>query len=130
MFDLSDGYQAYKNTAVESKAASADIHKLVLMLFNGFLDELARVEGHIKAKRHDKKAEGIDRMMKILGGLDASLDTENGGEVALNMQRLYQHCGQALLQASLKNDLTHIDTVRVIMTNLQEGWQGLAKNIA
>ena len=47
-----------------------------------------------------------------------------------HMQKLYQHCGQALLNASLKNDLTSLDTVRVIMTNLQEGWQGLAQNAA
>jgi len=125
MLDFGSGYSAYKNTAVEGKAAGADIHKLVLMLFDGFLDELARVEGHISAKRHDKKAIGIEKLLKILSGLDASLDTDNGGEVAMNMQRLYQHCGQALLQASMKNDLTYIDTVRVIMTNLQEGWQGI-----
>ncbi|HEY0924369.1 flagellar export chaperone FliS [Rheinheimera pacifica] len=130
MLDFGNGYQAYKSTAVEGKAAGADIHKLVLMLFDGFLDELSRTEGHIQAKRFDKKAAGIERMLKILGGLDASLDQQNGGEVAANMQKLYQHCGQALLNASLKNDLTSLDTVRVIMTNLQEGWQGLAQSAA
>lgn len=130
MLDFANGYQAYKNTSVEGKAAGADIHKLVLMLFDGFLDELARVEGHIHAKRYDKKAAGIERMLKILGGLDASLDQQNGGEIAVNMQKLYQHCGQALLNASLKNDLAPLETVRVIMTNLQEGWQGMARNAA
>ncbi|MDX3774313.1 flagellar export chaperone FliS [Chromatiaceae bacterium AAb-1] len=130
MLDFGSGSSAYKSTAVEGKAAGADIHKLVLMLFDGFLEELARVEGHIQAKRHDKKAAGMEKLLKILSGLDASLDTDNGGEVALNMQRLYQHCGHALLQASLKDDLTHIDTVRVIMTNLQEGWQGITPNVA
>lgn len=130
MLDFANGYQAYQNTSVEGKAAGADIHKLVLMLFDGFLDELARVEGHIQAKRFDKKAAGVERMLKILGGLDASLDQQNGGEVAANMQKLYQHCGQALLNASLKNDLSELDTVRVIMTNLQEGWQGLAQHAA
>mgnify|MGYP006176176809 CR=1 FL=1 len=130
MLDFAQGYQAYQHTSVNVKASGADIHSLVLMLFEGFLDELARVEGHIQAKRFDKKAAGIERMLKILGGLDASLDQQNGGEIAANMQKLYQHCGQALLNASLKNDLTSLDTVRVIMTNLQEGWQGLAQNAA
>ncbi|WP_409424906.1 MULTISPECIES: flagellar export chaperone FliS [unclassified Pseudoalteromonas] len=125
MLDLNDGFSAYKSTSVDAKAASADIHKLVLMLFDGFLDELEKVTGHIKQKRYDKKAESIEKLMRILGGLEASLDLEKGGEVAQNMQNLYQHCGQALLQASMKNDLSYIDSTRVVMTNLQEGWQGL-----
>lgn len=125
MLDLNDGFSAYKSTSVDAKAASADIHKLVLMLFDGFSDELEKVTGHIKQKRHDKKAESIEKLMRILGGLEASLDLEKGGEVAQNMQNLYQHCGQALLQASIKNDLSYIDSTRVVMNNLQEGWQGL-----
>ncbi|WP_282131376.1 flagellar export chaperone FliS [Pseudoalteromonas aliena] len=129
MLDLNDGFSAYKSTSVDAKAASADIHKLVLMLFDGFLDELERASGHITQKRYDKKAESIEKLMRILGGLEASLDLDKGGEVALNMQKLYQHCGQALLQASLKNDLAFIDSTRVVMTNLQEGWQGLGTQI-
>ncbi|MEL0640987.1 flagellar export chaperone FliS [Pseudoalteromonas aliena] len=129
MLDLNDGFSAYKSTSVDAKAASADIHKLVLMLFDGFLDELERTAGHINQKRYDKKAESIEKLMRILGGLEASLDLEKGGEVAQNMQKLYEHCGLALLQASLKNDLSFIDSTRVVMTNLQEGWQGLGTQI-
>lgn len=130
MLDLNDGFSAYKNTSIDGRAASADIHKLVLMLFDGFLDELEHVEGHIQQKRFDKKAQGIEKMMRILGGLEASLDLDKGGEVAENMRKLYEHCGQSLLQASLKNDLTFLDSVRTVMTNLQEGWKGLGTQAA
>jgi flagellar protein FliS len=125
MLDFAQGYQAYQNTSVNVKASGADIHSLVLMLFEGFLDELARVEGHIQAKRFDKKAAGVEKLLKILGGLDASLDQEKGGEVALNMHNLYQHCGHSILRASMKNNNAELAHVREVMTNLQEGWQGL-----
>ncbi len=128
MFDA--GYQAYQSTSVEGRAAGADIHKLVLMLFDGFLEELERVVGHIGARRFDKKAEGVDKLLRILGGLDASLDQENGGDVALNMKRLYDFCGQALVKASMQNITQPIDDVRAIMTNLQQGWQGLGSQAA
>ena len=127
---LGNGYDAYQNTSIEAKAAGADIHTLVLMLFDGFLDELDRVAGHIEAKRYDKKASGVEKMMRILGGLEASLDQDSGEAVVKQMQQLYQHCGQALLQASLKNDLQYIENVRTIMTNLQEGWQNLGSQAA
>ncbi|GGO69343.1 flagellar export chaperone FliS [Bowmanella pacifica] len=127
---LDSGFQAYRSTAVEGRAAGADIHKLVLMLFDGFLEELERVAGHIQAKRFDKKAQGIERLLRILGGLDASLDHDNGGEIAKNMKSLYGHCGQALLQASLKNDVQQLDSVKAVMTDLQQGWLGLGSQAA
>ena len=130
MYDLNDGFSAYKNTSVESRAAGADIHKLVLMLFDGFLDELERVAGHIQQKRFYKKAQGIEKMMRILGGLDASLDTEKGGEVVVNMQQLYEYCGGALMTASLQNDLSALSSVREVMQNLQQGCAGLGSQAA
>ncbi|MCH1929371.1 flagellar export chaperone FliS [Shewanella sp. A25] len=123
MLDM--GYSAYRNTAVEAKAAGADVHQLVLMLFDGFLEELERAVGHINGRRLDKKASSTERLLKILGGLEASLDRSNGGELAQNMSNLYQYCGQAVLQASLRNDASYLDNVRVVMTNLQEGWKGV-----
>lgn len=130
MFDSLDGLDAYQNTSVHAKAAGADLHQLVLMLFNGFMDELERTEGHIKGKRFDKKALGIEKMLKILGGLEASLDPNNREEVVINMKQLYQYCGQALLNASLNDDLNDIASVRAIMTSLQEGWEQLASQAA
>ena len=43
MLDINDGFSAYKSTSIDGRAAGADIHKLVLMLFDGFLDELESV---------------------------------------------------------------------------------------
>lgn len=130
MIDFAAGYQAYQHASVNVKASGADIHSLVGMLFDGFLDELARVEGHIQAKRHDKKAQSIEKLLKILGGLDASLDQEKGGEVAKTMHNLYEFTGQALLKASLRDSLTDLEDARQVMTDLRDGWQGMLKNQA
>ncbi|KFZ38189.1 flagellar biosynthesis protein FliS [Shewanella mangrovi] len=123
MFDT--GYSAYKNTAVEGRAAGADVHQLVLMLFDGFLEELERAIGHINGRRFDRKAHSVEKMLRILGGLEASLDLDKGGELANNMARLYDHCGQMVLQASLRNQVEPLDNVRQVMTNLQQGWKGI-----
>lgn len=119
------GYDAYQTTSVDAKAAGANVHKLVLMLFQGFLEELERAEGHIKNKRFDKKAESIEKLLKILGGLEASLDPENNDEVLKNMRGLYQFSGQALMRANLRNDTSEITAVRKVMTDLKEGWEGI-----
>ncbi|WP_334021380.1 flagellar export chaperone FliS [Alteromonas sp. S015] len=127
MLDTS-GYDAYQTTSVNAKAAGANVHQLVLMLFQGFLEELQRAEGHIEQKRFDKKAASIEKLLKILGGLEASLDPENNEDVVKNMRGLYQFSGQALMRANLHNDASELIAVKKVMTDLKEGWEGILQN--
>ena len=121
-----NGLDAYRHSQVEARAASADPHQLVLMLIDGFMDELARIEGHLEAGNLERKASSIAKCMDILGGLDTALDLENGGPIAQELHRLYEFCGQQLFEISLKNDPSGLDVIRRIMSNLREGWQGMA----
>lgn len=121
-----EAFEAYQQTQIEAKAASADPHQLVLMLVDAFLDELDRVEGHLQAGRLDRKGQSISRCLEILGGLDTALDRQKGGAIAEDIHRLYDFCGRQLFEVSLKNDPAGLDVVRRIMKDLREGWQALA----
>ncbi len=124
MYD--DGFEAYQQTQVEAKAASADPHQLVLMLVDGFLDELDRIEGHLEAKQLDRKAQSVARCMDILSGLDTALDMKKGGAIAQQLHDLYDFCGRQLFEVSLKNDPAGLAVIRKVMNDLREGWQALA----
>ncbi|MCG8517642.1 MULTISPECIES: flagellar export chaperone FliS [Marinobacter] len=120
------GYDAYQHAQVEARAASADPHQLVLMLVDGLLDELARIEGHLAAGNLERKAESVTRCMDILGGLDTALDLENGGPIAEELHRLYDFCGRQLFDVSVKNDPAGLKVVHQVMSDLREGWQAMA----
>ncbi|ENY71396.1 LafC [Aeromonas diversa CDC 2478-85] len=130
MFDHDDGYSAYQQAATEAKAASADPHQLVLMLIDGLLDEMARAEGHIQVRQFDRKGRSITKCLDILGGLDSALDMEKGGELALNLHRLYDYCGQRLFEISVSNDTDGFAEVRKIITELREGWEAMGRHAA
>ena len=121
------GFDAYQQTATNAKAATADPYQLVLMLVDGLLDELARIEGHIEAKQFERKGKSMAKALQILGGLDSALDMENGGELADNLRRLYDYCGQQLFEVSVHNDIAKLKGVVHILTELKEGWQAMAK---
>ncbi|MDX9875789.1 MAG: flagellar export chaperone FliS [Spongiibacteraceae bacterium] len=125
MSDFS-GYDAYRHTTVEARAATADPHQLVLMLVDGLLEELARAAGHMEAKRYDRKGQSISKCMDILSGLDTALDLEKGGEIAAQLRELYDFCGRQLFEASVNNDPGMLAVVEQVITNLREGWQALA----
>ena len=119
------GYEAYQHNTVNSKAASASPQELVVMLCDAFLDNLDRIEGQIEEKDFERKGETVKRCIDILAGLDINLDMENGGQLAQDLHNLYDHMRVRLHQISLKNDVSGLQEIRDIMTNLRDGWQGL-----
>ncbi|WP_337074076.1 lateral flagellar export chaperone LafC [Aeromonas veronii] len=128
MFEHQDGYDAYQFAATQAKAASADPHQLVLMLMDGLLDEMARAEGHIQARQFERKGQAISKCLQILGGLDSALDMEKGGELAVNLHRLYDYCGQKLFEISVSNNVEGFAEVRKILQELKEGWEAMARH--
>ncbi|MFM5293847.1 lateral flagellar export chaperone LafC [Aeromonas veronii] len=128
MFESEDGYDAYRFAATEAKAASADPYQLVLMLMDGLLDEIARAEGHILAKQFERKGLAINKCLQILGGLDSALDMNKGGELAANLHRLYDYCGQKLFEISVSNNVEGFAEVRKILQELKEGWEAMARH--
>ncbi|EKP0304211.1 lateral flagellar export chaperone LafC [Aeromonas veronii] len=128
MFEHQDGYDAYQFAATQAKAASADPHQLVLMLIEGLLDEMARAEGHILARQFERKGQAISKCLQILGGLDSALDMDKGGELAANLHRLYDYCGQKLFEISVSNNVEGFAEVRKILQELKEGWEAMARH--
>ncbi|MEH8110474.1 lateral flagellar export chaperone LafC [Aeromonas veronii] len=128
MFEHQDGYDAYQFAATQAKAASADPHQLVLMLIEGLLDEMARAEGHILARQFERKGQAISKCLQILGGLDSALDMDKGGELAVNLHRLYDYCGQKLFEISVSNNVEGFAEVRKILQELKEGWEAMARH--
>lgn len=132
------GYDAYRRSQVETRAASASQEQLVLMLVDGFLDEISRLDGHLhafndptnntalKSKSLEKKGHSITRCINILRGLDTALDMDTGGELAQNLHDLYDFMGKQLFKVSVSNDLSDLDPIRTTMSDLREGWVAMA----
>ena len=96
----------------------------------GLLEELARARGHIVGKRYEQKAISLDKCTQIINGLSSSLDFDNGGEVVVNLARLYDYCVARLYTAGIKLDPTLIDEVTTLMTTIKRGWVGVQANNA
>jgi len=121
-------YDAYRSVDIESRSASASPYELVLVLFDGLLDELARAKGHIENKRFQQKGQSLEKCINILNGLNSSLDYENGGEIVQNISRLYEYCIYRLSDVSVNLTLEGIDEVVRLCSTLREGWDGVNAN--
>jgi flagellar secretion chaperone FliS len=120
-----DAYLSYHAVNLGSQAAQASPVQLVLMLTDGLLEELARARAHIEARRYEQKARSLDRCVDMLNGLSSALDFEAGGELVVNLARLYDYCAHRLQEAGFKLDPAIVDEVSGLLKTLRNGWQGM-----
>jgi flagellar protein FliS len=117
---------AYTKIGIESGVAAADPHKLISMLYQGA--QLAIANGKNGMLRNDIPAKGkaISHAILIIdSGLNASLNKEVGGELALNLSALYDYMSQRLLIANLNNDMAALDEVSGLLSGLKEAWDSI-----
>ena len=120
-----ESFDSYRTIDLEAKATSASPYELVLVLFDGLLDELARVRGHIEGKRYQQKGRSLEKCMNILNGLNSALDYDNGGEVVQGLSRLYDYCIYRLSDVRISLSLEGLDEVVDLLGVLREGWEGV-----
>lgn len=117
---------AYGRSALETEVSVASPHKLILMLYDGALQAIRMAKIPMQEKRYADKGKLISKSIAIIDdGLRASLNTEVGGELAQNLDALYEYCSQRLLQANLKNDVALLDEVEALLIELREAWAGI-----
>jgi flagellar protein FliS len=117
------GVNAYANVGLETGIASASPHKLIVMLYDGALVALLSAKANIAANNIPAKGLAISKAITIIdNGLRASLDKNAGGEIAANLDALYDYMSRRLLQANLHNDVAVIEEVHRLLSDLREAW--------
>jgi flagellar protein FliS len=92
------------------------------MLMDGALERLAAAKGAIANGSMETKARMIQRTMAIVDELRSSLNREAGGEIATNLDALYDYFGRQLVRANLENRVELLDEVANLMREIRSAW--------
>ena len=122
-----------KNAAkeyLERQVQSASPAERVVLAYDGairFLLAARRAidEGNIEARFINNK-----KAADIISYLMETLDLEQGGEVAENLQRLYFYMFRKLVEVDVKNSTEAVDDVIGHLKKLRASWEKLAKGSA
>jgi len=124
------GVGAYATVGLETGVAAASPHKLVVMLYDGVIVALLSAINHIKIANVAAKGAALSKAITIIdNGLRASLDKSAGGEIAANLDALYDYMSRRLLEANIKNDIAIIEEVRGLMADLRSAWVEIGDKI-
>lgn len=118
--------QQYQAVNTQAQAAAADPHRLIQMLMEGGLTRLAQARGAMERGQTALKGELIGKAIGIVGGLRQGLDLEKGGDIALNLDSLYDYMTRRLMDANVKNDPAILEEVSGLLREVKEGWDAIA----
>lgn len=114
---------AYKRVGAETSVQNANPHHLVHLLFEEFFQCLSTAQGALERKDIAVKGRAIGRAVRILEeGLKAGLNPEGGGELAVNLGRLYDYCVMQLTLANVRNDIALVQEVRKVIDPIAKAW--------
>ena len=94
---------AYQTVATHGGVAASDPHGLIVMLLDGALERIAAARGFMANGMQAEKGRLIGRAVAIVDELRISLDGARGGELARNLEALYDYIGRQLMRANAEN---------------------------
>ena len=110
-----------ENTLVSSKQKKAvkTLENLLAAMHNEIpeLNALKDIENNLETIK-----EKTVKKSKICVVLQNSLDLERGGEVASNLNHLYQHIRFSVARVTDDNDFSYLQSAQKVTAELTEGW--------
>jgi flagellar protein FliS len=117
-----DPTKIYRETRATSSVSGASPHQLVEILFDACQEKLAEAKGAMQRGDVKSKAEAIKKAVDIIVGLQASLNFDKGGAIAVQLDDLYTFCTNRLALANALNDSGKIDEVYRVIAEIKLGW--------
>ncbi len=121
--------EQYSAINVQTGVVDADPHRLIQMLLDGALERLALSKGHVEREEWPALGEKVSKVISIIGGLQASLNMEAGGEVAENLDNLYDYMVRRLLAVHSERNAKPLDEVSALLREIKAGWDGIRKEV-
>ncbi len=121
---------AYARTEVETGIESARPEQLIIMLYDGALKAIYKAKADMLRNDAASKGAAVSKAIAIIeDGLRGALDLKVG-EIAANLDSLYEYMSNKLLIANLKNDQSALDEVAKLLGDLKTAWEEVARGSA
>jgi len=115
------GAEIYQETAVTTQNKGP----LIVMLYDGAIKFLRMAIKEIEAQNHEAKSKYLSKAEDIINELNVTLDMDTGGEVAMNLRKLYLFMIRHLHEDLVKQDTGKIEEVIKMLEELNQSWKAI-----
>ena len=112
------GVKDYKSMQI----LSARPEKLILMLYDGAIRFIQQGIKSIEQNKIEQAHQNLVKTQNILVELMGSLNFEKGGELSVNLFRIYEFMHYTIVQANVKKDIEPLTKVSEQLKRLRDSW--------
>lgn len=113
-----DARTSYREAAVRG----ASPVRLVICLYEQALEDLRRAVIALEKGDIEARTRAINHALTVIGQLQGTLDMEQGGEVAKNLERFYRLVRTGLLEAQIKQSARILEEQISQLATVHEAW--------
>jgi flagellar secretion chaperone FliS len=128
-YSKKNGLARYAQVAGTTEVAYASPHRLVQMLMEAALDKIAVASGQASRREFEAKGRSINWAISIINGLRGSLNLEGGGDIAHNLDDLYDYMVRRLLDANAASDPAILHEVSGLLGEVKSGWDAIPPDL-
>lgn len=110
------------NVYKQNQILNATPKKLVILLYEGAIKNLKLAELSAAEKKIEETSNTLIKAQEIIRELMVTLDFKNGGEVAENLNQLYDYFLTELIKANRSKDSESIKKIREPLEELRDTW--------
>ncbi|WNO07941.1 flagellar export chaperone FliS [Teredinibacter sp. KSP-S5-2] len=108
---------------MQERSSELTAHQVISLLFDGALERVQQAKNcAISGNEEDKKVL-IDKLVAIINGLRSSLNFEDGGDIALNLDCLYDYMVNKLGES--EEEVSTLTEVAGLIARVKSGWDAI-----
>lgn len=108
---------------VQNSVEAEDPLELVCLLYAKAIERLKAAREHLSRREIPERAQAIALASQIVLELQTSLDAERGGEIAVNLARVYDFIQEQLAEANAQQKGEPLEVSLRLLETLYGGWQ-------
>ena len=116
-------------TYLAGNVTQADPAQIIVLLYEGAIYRIGQAVQEMEKQNTLASGIAIYRALAIIDELRKSLNLEEGGEIARNLDRLYLHMHEELVKGHLAKQAQPLERVRTLLTDLNSSWRQVAHQV-